>query len=224
VVAAVERHWVRSVSEKPIVQLSIRRFDAITTASKWARYARLSASPGVSPCHRGTQRETDIRALLKAVSIPTLVMHRTNDPIERVEQARYLGDQLRYARVVELSGEEHAPFAGDMRRVLRELQDFRASLQEETELERALATVLFTDLVGSTERVAALGDRAWRDLVEPHHAVVRGLLARYRGREVDTAGDGFFATFDGPACAVRRSDHRRRAASWPRRPGRSAHP
>jgi class 3 adenylate cyclase len=79
-------------------------------------------------------------------------------------------------------------------------------------------------LVGSTERVAALGDRAWRDLVEPHHAVVRGLLARYRGREVDTAGDGFFATFDGPACAVRRSDHRRRAASWPRRPGRSAHP
>jgi len=137
------------------------------------------------------------------IRVPTLVMHRTNDPNERVEQARYIGDQLQNARVVELPGEEHAPFAGDRERVLRELQDFLASLQEEPELERVLATVLFTDLVGSTERVAALGDRAWRELVEPHHALVRGLLARYRGTEVDTAGDGFFATFDGPARAVR---------------------
>src|SRR5262245_66328514 len=130
-------------------------------------------------------------------------MHRTNDPNERVEQARYIGGQLQDAHVVELPGEEHAPFAGDRERVLRELQQFLASLQEEPELERVLATVLFTDLVSSTERVAALGDRAWRELVEPHHALVRGLLARYRGTEVDTAGDGFFATFDGPARAVR---------------------
>lgn len=108
------------------------------------------------------------------------------------------------ARVVELPGDEHAPFVGDTERVLRELRHFVSSIrEEEAEFDRVLATVLFTDLVASTERAAALGDRAWRDLVEPHHAAIRGQLARYRGTEVDSAGDGFFATFDGPARAVR---------------------
>jgi class 3 adenylate cyclase len=130
-------------------------------------------------------------------------LHLSPEPIVRVEQARYLGHQLQHARLVELPGEKHAPFAGDRARVLRELQEFVTSLHEDVHVDRVLATVLFTDLVASTERVAALGDRGWHDLVEPHHAVVRGLLARYRGTEVDTAGDGFFATFDGPARAVR---------------------
>jgi class 3 adenylate cyclase len=96
------------------------------------------------------------------------------------------------------------PFAGDAGRVLRELRRFVSGVrEEEAEFDRVLATVLFTDLVGSTKRAATLGDRAWRELVERHHRVTRGLLARYRGTEVDTAGDGFFATFDGPARAVR---------------------
>lgn len=164
----------------------------------------MSASPGAALAIERTQRETDIRALLEAVAVPTLVMHRTNDAIERVEQARYIGDQMPNARVVELPGDEHAPFVGDTERVLRELRHFVSSIrEEEAEFDRVLATVLFTDLVASTERAAALGDRAWRDLVEPHHAAIRGQLARYRGTEVDTAGDGFFATFDGPARAVR---------------------
>ena len=150
------------------------------------------------------QTQTDIRAVLPTVMVPTLVLHRTDDTAEPVEQARYIGEHVPNAEVVELPGNEHAPFAGDAERVLRELRRFVSAVRdEEAEFDRVLATVLFTDLVGSTERAAALGDRAWRELVERHHTVIRGLLARYRGTEVDTAGDGFFATFDGPARAVR---------------------
>ena len=170
----------------------------------WARYARLSASRGAALAVARMQMETDVSAVLPAVMVPTLVMHRRNDTAEPVEQARYIGEHVPNAEVVELPGTEHAPFAGDSERVLRELRRFVSAVRdEEAEFDRVLATVLFTDLAGSTERAAALGDRAWRELVERHHTVIRGLLARYRGTEVDTAGDGFFATFDGPARAVR---------------------
>jgi hypothetical protein len=180
----------------------------------WARYARLSGSRGAALAIARMQRETDIRAVLPAVMVPTLVMHRTDDTAEPVEQARYIAEHVPNADVVELPGTEHAPFAGDTERVLRELRRVvSAARDEEAEFDRVLATVLFTDLVGSTERAAALGDRAWRELVERHYTVIRGLLARYRGTEVDTAGDGFFATFDGPARAVRCArDHRCRPA------------
>jgi class 3 adenylate cyclase len=148
--------------------------------------------------------DLDIRAVLPSVRVPTLVMHRTDDASESVEQARYIGERIPGAKVVELPGDEHAPFLGDTAALLNHLRSFIGAIrEEEAEFERVLATVLFTDLVGSTEKAAALGDRAWRDLVERHHTVIRGLLARYRGIEVDTAGDGFFATFDGPARAVR---------------------
>jgi class 3 adenylate cyclase len=170
----------------------------------WARFSRLSASPGAALAIEQMQRDTDIRAVLSTVHVPTLVMHRTEDTWEHVEQARYIGERIIGARVVELPGDEHAPFVGDTERVLSELENFISSIRdEEAEFDRALATVLFTDLVGSTERAVALGDRAWREVVERHHASVRALLARFRGTEVDTAGDGFFATFDGPARAVR---------------------
>ena len=170
----------------------------------WARYARLSASRGAALAVARMQRETDISAVLPAVMVPTLVMHRTDDKAEPVGQARYLGERVPNAKVVELPGAEHAPFAGDAESVLRELRRFVSAVRdEEAEFDRVLATVMFTDLVGSTERAAALGDRAWRELVERHHSIIRALLARYRGTEVDTAGDGFFATFDGPARAVR---------------------
>jgi class 3 adenylate cyclase len=170
----------------------------------WARYARLSASRGAALAIARMQMETDVSAVLPAVMVPTLVMHRMNDTAEPVEQARFIGEHVPNAEVVELPGDEHAPFAGDTERVLRELRRFVSAVRdEEAEFDRVLSTVLFTDLVGSTERAAALGDRAWRELVERHHTVIRGLLARYRGTEVDTAGDGFFATFDGPARAVR---------------------
>lgn len=201
----VDRYWgtemfwkANSSQVSPAVRADPERVRA------WARYARLSASPGAALAIERMQRETDIRAVLPAVTVPTLVMHRINDTAERVEQARFIGQQVPNAKVVELPGDEHAPFAGDTERVLRELRGFVSSLaDEEAEFDRVLATVLFTDLVGSTDRAAALGDTAWRDLAERHHAVIRGVLARFRGIEVDTAGDGFFATFDGPARAVR---------------------
>jgi class 3 adenylate cyclase len=193
-----EEFWTNSVYLSPHITSDPGRVRA------WARYARLSASRGAALAVARMQRETDIRAVLPAVMVPTLVMHRTDDTADPVEQARYIGEQVPNAEVVELPGTEHAPFAGDAQRVLRELRRFVSAVHdEEAEFDRVLATVLFTDLVGSTERAAALGDRAWRELVKRHHTIIRWLLARYRGTEVDTAGDGFFATFDGPARAVR---------------------
>ena len=170
----------------------------------WARYARLSASPGAAMAIDRMAADLDIRSVLPTIRVPTLVMHRIADTSESVEQARYIGEKIPGARVVELPGDEHAPFMGDTAAVLNHLRSFIGAIRkEEADFDRVLATVLFTDLVGSTEQAAALGDRAWRELVERHHTLIRGLLARYRGVEVDTAGDGFFATFDGPARAVR---------------------
>jgi class 3 adenylate cyclase len=193
-----EEFWADNAYVSPHVSTDPRLVRA------WSRYARLSASRGAALALARAQLETDIRAVLPVVMVPTLVMHRTHDTAEPVEQARYIGDHVPNAEVVELPGSEHAPFAGDAARVLREVRRFVSAVhEEEAQFDRVLATVLFTDLVGSTERAAELGDRAWRQLVEHHHMVIRGLLARHRGTEVDTAGDGFFATFDGPARAVR---------------------
>ena len=173
----------------------------------WARYSRLSASPGSAVALERRDFETDVRAVLPSIQVPTLIMHRVGDTAERFEQARYIGERITGAEVVELPGSEHAPFMGDTDAVLNRVRAFVGAIrEEEAEFDRVLATVLFTDLVGSTEQAVALGDRAWRELVERHHATIRGLLARYRGNEVDTAGDGFFATFDGPARAVRCAD------------------
>ena len=170
----------------------------------WARYSRLSASPGSAVALERRNFETDVRAVLPSIQVPTLIMHRVGDKAERFEQARYIGERIAGAEVVELPGTEHAPFMGDTDAVMNRVRAFVGAIrEEEAEFDRVLATVLFTDIVGSTEQAFALGDRAWRDLVESHHATIRRLLARYRGNEVDTAGDGFFATFDGPARGVR---------------------
>jgi class 3 adenylate cyclase len=170
----------------------------------WAWYSRLCASPGqILAIERG-QHEMDGRAFLSSIQAPTLVMHREDERTEPIDQSRWIASQIPGAKMVALSGIDHPPFVGDSETVLAELERFVAALrEEEATFDRALATVLFTDIVGSTERAVELGDRAWHDLVERHHGVVRAMLARYRGREVDTAGDGFFATFDGPARAIR---------------------
>ena len=153
--------------------------------------------------------EIDVRGVLPTIRVPTLVLHRTEDHIP-IEAARWMATQIPGARFVELSGGPHFPFYGDVTAVLNEMQAFAVGISEqlpweEAEQERVLATVLFTDIVGATEHAAELGDRAWRQLLEQHHQLVRQQLARFRGDEVDTAGDGFFASFDGPARAIRRA-------------------
>lgn len=169
----------------------------------WARLLRQGTSPAGATALMDLYREMDVRAILPAIDVPTLVLHRSGDRMIAVEQGRYLAEQISGARYVELSGEDHLPFAGDFDTVLDEVEEFLVGSRDAAESERALATILFTDIVGSTEKAAELGDRGWRALLERHDAAVRAQLARFRGREVKTMGDGFLATFDGPARAIR---------------------
>jgi len=172
--------------------------------SWWARFMRLAASPNSAAAIERIWHEIDIRPILGAIRAPTLVMHRTRDQVEDVEAGRDIAQRIPGARFVELPGADNAPWLGSHDDVLDEVERFlREVREEEAELDRVLASVLFTDIVASTEKLSELGDRGWKELLERHHSIGRGLIARYRGNEVDTAGDGFFATFDGPARAVR---------------------
>jgi class 3 adenylate cyclase len=144
-------------------------------------------------------RDTDVRDILPLIQAPTLVMHFTEDQIESVQEGRFIAQHIPGAVLAEIPGADHSPL-GDPAVLDRFLASLRA---EEEAFDRVLATVLFTDIAGSTELAAKLGDKKWKELVERHHSTVRALLGRYRGHEVDTAGDGFFATFDGPARAIR---------------------
>jgi class 3 adenylate cyclase len=145
----------------------------------------------------------DVREVLPAIRVPTLVIHRTGDHDVNVAEGRYLAARIPGAKFVELSGSDHWISAGDTDEIVDEIEELLTGTRPVPEPDRVLATVLFTDIVGSTGRATELGDRRWREVLEQHHALVRSELARARGREVDTAGDGFFAAFDGPARAVR---------------------
>ncbi len=170
----------------------------------WAQFNRMSIGPGAAIDLMRMNIEIDVRDVLPAIRVPTLVLHRVGDVNIKVEGARYLAERISGARFVGLPGDDHPAAVGDTEPLLGELESFIANLPEaQFEADTVLATVLFTDLVGSTAVAAELGDRRWRELLERHHEVVRRELARFRGLEVDTAGDGFFATFDGPARAIR---------------------
>jgi pimeloyl-ACP methyl ester carboxylesterase len=164
------------------------------------RAALRAASPAAAAALTRMSAMIDIRRLLPAIRVPTLVLYRADEILG--EASRYLGERIAGARVVELPGRDHMPWLGDQEAVLDEIEEFLTGVRPHPALDRVLATVLFTDIVGSTELVADLGDRRWRDLLEQHNAVVRRELDRFRGRELNTAGDGFLATFDGPARAV----------------------
>jgi pimeloyl-ACP methyl ester carboxylesterase len=168
----------------------------------WGRLQVQSASPHEAVAFMRMAFEIDVRHVVPTITTPTLVLHRVGDRICTVENGRWLARHLPNAKYVELPGENHLAFV-DGDDILDEVREFLTGVREPAEPERVLATVLFTDIVGSTARAQELGDRRWRDLVERHHDVVRRELERFRGREVDTAGDGFFATFDGPARAIR---------------------
>jgi class 3 adenylate cyclase len=149
-------------------------------------------------------RGIDVRPALRAIHVPTLVLARDGDLLWTVEETRWMADQIHGARFVSFPGVDHFFWVGNQDELLEEIERFVAEVRdEETDLDRVLATVMFTDIVGSTAKAAEVGDRDWGSLVDRHHGAVRALLGRFRGTEVDTAGDGFFATFDGPARAVR---------------------
>ena len=169
-------------------------------------YTRLkvqSASPAAAETFMRMAHEIDVRDVAPAIRVPTLILHSVEDQICHVENARFLARTIPGARYVELPGGDHVMYAELADQALGEIREFLTGVREGPEPQRVLATVLFTDLVGSTERAAELGDRRWRELLEAHHAVVRRELERFGGREIDTAGDGFLAAFDGPARAIR---------------------
>lgn len=173
--------------------------------AQWlASYLRRAASPSAAIALSEMNRGMDVRSALPAIHVPTLVLGRTGDLDFPIEDTRQMASDIPGARMVELPGIDHFFWVGDQDTLLGEIERFVKEVRdEEAELDRVLATVLFTDIVSSTEKAAALGDRAWRELLEAHHRKVRALLGRFRGREVDTAGDGFLVTFDGPIRAVR---------------------
>jgi class 3 adenylate cyclase/alpha-beta hydrolase superfamily lysophospholipase len=171
----------------------------------WGRYERMAASPGAAVGLLRMGFEGDVRHVLPAISVPTLVLHRAQDAFVDVRNGRYIAEHIPGARYVELEGEDHFPLAGDLNAVDQEIESFLSDLigvRRGPNPDRVLATVLFTDVVGSTERAAALGDEKWKERIAIHNNHIRIELARYRGKEIKTIGDGFLATFDGPGRAI----------------------
>ena len=169
----------------------------------WARQERLAASPGTVALMMPLVSELKVRALLSTVRVPTLVLHHTDDSLVPPAMGKYIADHISGAKYVELPGRNMYHFVEPWRESFREIAEFLTGQQPEVADDRVLATVLLTDIVDSTRRAAEMGDRDWRALLDAHDAVVRSQLARFRGREVNTSGDGFLATFDGPQRAIR---------------------
>lgn len=169
----------------------------------FARYRRMGASPRRGAEGMQVVFETDVRHVLDQIRVPTLIIHRTGDLHVRVGHGRDLAERIADAAYVELPGQDHLPWIGDANAVLGEIEEFVAGERSIVDEDRVLATVVFTDIVGSTERAASLGDERWRRLLDDHDAATRRQLVRFRGREVKTTGDGFVAAFDGPTRAVR---------------------
>jgi pimeloyl-ACP methyl ester carboxylesterase len=194
----LERNWSERMD---LEQLAPSEDDAFK--DRLATYFRRSASPGAGVALMRMNTQLDVRDVLPTIQAPTVVLHRTHDRDVKVEEGRWIADRIPGAKFVELAGDSHTLWAGNTDEIVDEVEQFLTGTRRGPEPDRVLATVLFTDIVGSTEQASRLGDRRWRGLLEQHHALVREQLDRYQGREVDTAGDGFLATFDGPARAIR---------------------
>jgi pimeloyl-ACP methyl ester carboxylesterase len=173
----------------------------------WRRWVRTSTSPAAVRALRRMNKEIDVRHTLSAIRVPTMIIHPVGDKVALIDEGRYMAERIPGARIVEIDGVDHGwwvqrePIADEVEPFLRGIWD--RGEWDIVESDRVLATIMFTDIVGSTAKLAELGDRRWRDLLQQHHALVRRQLVRFRGREIDTAGDGFFASFDGPARAIR---------------------
>jgi class 3 adenylate cyclase len=196
-----DEQWPEGVTREWVMRTVPPLADDPASLDWYVSWVMRGASPGAARQLWLMNREIDVRHVLPSIGVPTLVLYREDEYYK--EQTPMMGEQIPGARIVALPGNEHLPWEGDQQPLLGEIEHFLEGIREEAELDRVLATVLFTDIVGSTAKAAQMGGRAWRELLERHHTVVRGHLGRFRGREVDTAGDGVFATFDGPARAVR---------------------
>jgi pimeloyl-ACP methyl ester carboxylesterase len=198
--AAYERGWGTPIGFKTVAPSASadERY-----RNWWARYLRMGASPGAGVALYRMNIEIDIRSLLPSIRVPTLLLHRTGDRLISVEASRYMAARIPGAKLVELAGDDHLLFLGDTETPLVEIEEFLTGVRPAAVHATTLATVLFVDIAGSTEKAAALGDARWRDLLAAFHQTVRQELDRYRGRLIDTAGDGVFASFDGPARAIR---------------------
>jgi class 3 adenylate cyclase len=195
--------WIREAAET-FFPTHLHDKDLLTWFVSWVR---ISASPGAVEALWRMNTDVDVRHVLPSIRVPTLVIHRIDDKDFAFGEGRYLVDKIPGAEFVELPGADHSWFidadsiTGPTERFLRNL--WERGEWDQVESERVLATVLFTDIVGSTSKLSELGDRGWRELIQQHHRLIRRQLARFAGAEMDTAGDGFFARFDGPARAIR---------------------
>ena len=169
----------------------------------WGRWLRSSASPGAYRALMQMNVEIDARHVLPAIRVPTLILHRVGDKAVPVEASRYMAERIPDAKYVELPGDDHGLFFSNADTVLDEIEEFLTGVRRGPEPDRVLATVMFTDVVDATKKATEVGDARWKDLLNAYHGLVREQLAHFRGRELDTAGDGVLAAFDGPARAVR---------------------
>src|SRR4051812_7121712 len=195
----LRERWGRDVVAAGTVAPSVSKDERFR---QWLGRIQRNTSPGSAIAWYRMTREIDIRHVLPAIRVPTLILHRTEDRLVYVGASRFAAEQIPGAKYVELPGVDHVPYAGDQDALIDEVQEFLTGIRPPREPDRVLATVLFTDIVGSTTRAAELGDHRWRDLLDDHYAAVRRELDRFRGREVKTIGDGFLATFDGPARGI----------------------
>ena len=199
----LEENWGRGLEGGlPLWALTPDRIDDPVWRKAHGRWERLSASPGAAVAIQQMVRQIDVRHLLPAIRVPTLVVHRTADVLHAAG-SRYMGAHIPGAKVVELPGTDYFPYLGDQDAILDEIEEFLTGVRPVPAPDRALATVLFTDIVSSTERAATLGDDAWTRTLDRHDALVAREVERHSGRRINTTGDGMLATFDGPARAVR---------------------
>lgn len=174
-----------------------------TAYIEWiGRWLRLSASPRAAAALNNASSHIDVTGVLPDIRVPTLLLYRLEDEDVKIEEGRYIASKIPRARFVELHGADHFFYAGDTEPILQEIEEFVTGFRAAAAPERVLATVLFTDIVGSTDTAAALGDQEWRHLLDRHNNVIRVELAKWRGDEIKTTGDGFLATFDRPAQAI----------------------
>ena len=168
----------------------------------WGTFQRVGASPSMGVATLQAMLEIDVRDILPSVRVPTLLLHRAGDRAVPAKSSRFMSEHIPNAKYVELAGEDHLWFVGDVDAIFDEVEEFLTGVRRNVVQDRMLATILFTDIVDSTRKLAELGDHRWRELITEHDALVRHELERFRGRELKTIGDGFLATFDGPARAV----------------------